>query len=172
MVIVQDCKFGKGVFAAQDIRPGDRVLRLRGQVITRAEMLDLGPHTSMNPLQIAHNLYLELDPPGVFLNHSCDPNAGIKDDIFLEALRPISKGEEICFDYSTTMLENFESMQCRCGHHSCRGVITDFIHLPPELQSRYARAGMVQDFIARATAGGGGGYSPVQERVPPYCSSP
>lgn len=70
--------------------------------------------------------------------------------IFLVALRPIRRAEEIRFDYSTTMLERHETMDCRCGASSCRKVVGDFDELPLALQREYRNRGIVQGYICQA----------------------
>jgi hypothetical protein len=72
---------------------------------------------------------------------------GIKNERMLIALRPIETGEEIRFDYSTTMSADHWTMECRCGQPTCRRVILDFHHLPPIMQNRYLQLGVVQRFI-------------------------
>ena len=144
---VGSCAFGLGVFAARNFEAGEHILRFTGKAITFKEALTKGGK-SMNPLQIAPNLYLDLEAPGVYLNHSCEPNAGVRESIFLVALSAIGAGEEIFFDYSTTMAEEFDTMQCLCGTSSCRGRVADFLHLPSDLKRRYLEANIVQPFIA------------------------
>ena len=148
-VYVAECAFGKGVFALHNFESGEDILRLVGKVITREETISKG-HTSMNPLQISPLLYIDLEPPGVYFNHSCVPNAAIQKDVFLIALRPIKSGEEICYDYSTTIFERRETMNCQCGTPRCRKVIGDFDDLPLPLQKQYLEMGVVQSFICQA----------------------
>ena len=93
--------------------------------------------------------------PDRYLNHSCDPNAGIVDNRRLVAIRAIAAGEEIRFDYSTTMAEDFWTLECRCGSPLCRGTVTDFRLLPSEVKQRYLELGVVQGFIARTEMRGG-----------------
>lgn len=56
-------------------------------------------------IQIDENFFIcptsreELKKTGVF-NHSCEPNAGFRSSIVLEAIRDIKAGEEITFDYA------------------------------------------------------------------------
>lgn len=102
-----------------------------------------------NLLQIDEQLYILPDPPGVFANHSCCPNAGVVHTTTLIALREIRKDEEIRFDYSTTMDEDLWTMQCLCGEPECRGVVEDFKYLPQEVQRAYLTRGIVQPFIVR-----------------------
>jgi hypothetical protein len=84
---------------------------------------------------------------GRFVNHSCNPNAGLRDNRHMIALRPIEAGEEIRFDYSTCMSERLWTMHCRCGESNCRTVIRDFHDLPDETRRRYIALGIVQRFI-------------------------
>lgn len=137
---------GRGVFAGQYFQPGQPILTFGGRVLTRSEMLALGPDR-VYALPIGAGEFLDLTSPGRYLNHSCDPNAGILDDRALIALRPIVPGEEIRFDYSTAMREDHWTMECRCGEYLCRRVVLDFHHLPPITQNRYLQLGIVQRFI-------------------------
>jgi hypothetical protein len=77
-----------------------------------------------------------------FLNHSCDPNAGFKGQIFLVAMRPILAGEEVTFDYAMVVSESVGSdivfqMNCRCGAPTCRRVITEHDWKRADLRNRY-----------------------------------
>ena len=145
-VVVGRSAIGRGVFAARYFEPGQPILTFGGQVLTKVDMLALGPERAY-ALQIGAAEFLDLTSPGRYLNHSCDPNAGMSDDRVLLALRPIVPGEEIRFDYSTTMREDHWTMECRCGEYLCRRVVLDFHHLPPITQNRYLQLGIVQRFI-------------------------
>jgi hypothetical protein len=138
--------FGRGLFAAQPFEPGQPILVFTGPVLDHAQVLALGDDQAYT-LQIGPDQYLDTMPPGRYTNHSCDPNAGIANDRMLIAIRPIATGEEIQFDYSTTMSEDHWTMECRCGEPFCRRVILDFHHLPPITQNRYLQLGIVQRFI-------------------------
>jgi hypothetical protein len=143
---IDECDVGLGVFANRDIRRGETILAFGGPVIDFAETKRRGPWECM-PLQIGPNQYFDTRPPGVFVNHSCNPNAGIQDDHNLVALRDIRRGEEIRFDYSTTMEEQSFTMRCLCGEPGCRRVIADFSSLPAAVQQRYLSQGVVMGFI-------------------------
>ena len=91
----------------------------------------------------------------MFANHSCAPNAGIRNDRDLVALREILKREEIRYDYSTTMDEKSFTMPCRCGAPGCRQVVTDFTELPGGVQEYYLSQGLVMSFIVRRLRGAG-----------------
>jgi hypothetical protein len=143
---IDECRFGLGVFANRDLRPGEAILVFSGPIIDFAETKRRGSWECM-PLQIGDNQYFDTRPPGIFVNHSCAPNAGIRNDRELVALRPIGKGEEIFFDYSTTMEEQSFTMRCSCGAPGCRGIVADFSTLPPVVQAHYIAQGIVMSFI-------------------------
>jgi hypothetical protein len=145
-VVVGRSALGRGVFAAQHFQPGQPVLTFGGPVLATPEMLALG-HDRAYALQIGSGEFIDLLSPGRYLNHSCDPNAGIVDERVLIALRSIVPGEEIRFDYSTAMRGDHWTMECRCGEYLCRRVVLDFHHLPPITQNRYLQLGIVQRFI-------------------------
>ncbi|MEK9160163.1 MAG: SET domain-containing protein [Patescibacteria group bacterium] len=137
---------GRGVYAKEDIRKGEPILDFRGPIITLEEAL--ARPVDGCPLQIGAEIYLDLPEPDVLVNHSCMPNAGLR-KFTLTALTEIRRGTEIFFDYSTTMDEDNWTLPCACGAETCRGIVTDFKFLPPDLQEEYLDLGVVQDFIVR-----------------------
>ncbi|MBM7112452.1 SET domain-containing protein [Archangium primigenium] len=144
-VFVAECRLGRGVFAAVPFKRGDVILTFAGQLRSLRDIL--GRPDSFNMLQVGRDEYLELEAPGLYGNHSCEPNAGLQDNTTLVALRDILAGEEILYDYSTTMSEDPETMECRCCTRLCRGMVRDFQHLPPEVRHHYLSLGLVPDFI-------------------------
>jgi uncharacterized protein len=155
---IRDCRFGKGVFATSTIREGEEILRFTGPLID-FQKADAKGARQCDPLQIGLELYMDIEPPGVFVNHSCAPNAGIRDDVRMIAITRISAGEEIFYDYSTTMNENHWTLACLCGSGQCRGKIGDFKDLPCRIRHRYLRIGIVQSFLARQY------YCPLRKRA-------
>lgn len=145
---VQSCDLGLGLFAKRFFAVGEEILTFSGPELSFETMLTRGEREA-NALQIDDRLYLDIGGPGVYANHSCMPNAGIRSDRHLIALEPIHPGDEIRYDYSTTMWEDHWTMQCRCGHANCRGLIADFPTLPLELQTTYLKLDVVQSFIVR-----------------------
>ena len=145
---VRNCRFGRGVFATQPIQEGEEILTFTGPRITLAEVQAKGEKEA-NPLQIGADLFIDLEEPGVLVNHSCLPNAGIKNDEMLVALRAIQPDEEIFYDYSPTVSGDPWTMPCDCREACCRKVVGDFKDLPLEVKQRYLDLGIVQQFIAQ-----------------------
>lgn len=146
-VYVAGSNLGKGGFAKEDIKKGKEILRFTGPLIDFKQAVNKDEKQG-DPLQIGKNLYISIEEPGRSINHSCSPNAGIRDDVVLVALEDIQKGEEIYYDYSTTMDEDYWVMQCKCRSANCRKIIEDFKHLPSEVQQKYFSLKVVQQFIA------------------------
>ena len=139
---------GSGVFAKVRIPAGQPILRFEGQEISFEEAVARGDWEG-HTLQVGKGRYIDPEPPGVYANHSCDPNSGLKNG-GLVALRDILPGEEVVWDYSTSMAEDFFELDCQCGAAACRGRIRDFKHLPDDVRARYLRLGVVPDFVRSA----------------------
>jgi NAD(P)-dependent dehydrogenase (short-subunit alcohol dehydrogenase family) len=69
----------------------------------------------------------------LFLQHSCEPNAGISGEVTQIARRDISIGEEITIDYATIDNDDY-SYTCSCGSSTCRGTITGKDWMKPDVQ--------------------------------------
>lgn len=147
-IIKKDIK-GYGVYAARDFKKGEQVHALEGRVGTPESV---SYHQKdfkrgiIDPLQIGDDKYLELDDLSVKFNHSCDPNAGLRARSTLYALKNIKVGDEITYDYSTTIDESF---WCKCGAKDCRGVIYDFFSLPNNAKRYYYNNNALPDHIAK-----------------------
>lgn len=149
IIFVALCRLGRGVFARRPIKSGEQILEFTGRRISLDEALARGER-QCDPLQIGPREYIEIGEPAVLVNHSCDPNAGIQNDSILVAIADIAQGqgEQIFYDYSTTMDEDCWNLECRCETSACRGTVGDFKNLPHALRERYVRLGIVQSFIA------------------------
>lgn len=147
-IYVAECELGRGIFAARAIRKGEIVLNFRGRRFDRDDPIHHTADASLL-LQTGSRTYILPEAPSVYVNHSCDPSAGLVGNRRLVALRDILPGEQVTFDYSTSMDDGLWSLQCLCGHPECRGLIEDFRHLPRRVQQHYLDLGVVQGFIAR-----------------------
>jgi hypothetical protein len=151
-VTVKDSRFGTGLFASMNIRQNSVILSIQGKPLTFEQTLKLGSDECYC-LQVGLNSYIIPDPPFRFSNHSCQPNCGINRGMELVALQDIKAGDELFWDYSTSMLEKHWTMHCDCGSAACRNLITDFDTLPLKLRERYLEMKMVLPFIVEALYG-------------------
>jgi SET domain-containing protein len=112
---------GLGVFTVEPIARGAWVLCLQGKVLRGADLTD-----DLLAVQIDDDVWLASDGSLVDdrVNHSCDPNVGFLDGTpNLFALRNIAAGEEITWDYSTSISEPGWFLECQCGAVRCRGIV-------------------------------------------------
>ncbi len=77
--------------------------------------------------------------PTHFMNHSCDPNVWMKDEVTLIARRDIKPNEELTLDYALIEADedHVASWECVCGSPLCRKRVTGKDWRIPELQERY-----------------------------------
>jgi uncharacterized protein len=134
---------GLGSFARSAITAGEVVTIWGGEVFTLAEVA-AGKTKPCSVAAIAETLVLASpvqgpDHPDQFLNHSCDPNVWMQDEVTLIARYDIRPGEELTADYTLWEWDEQRvlSWQCRCGAPLCRGRITGRDWRRPELQARY-----------------------------------
>jgi uncharacterized protein len=134
-----------GVFARETVSAGERVAIFGGDVMFIDEINHLPERFQDYPMQIEERFVLgsrSVTEEADFFNHSCDPNAGFKGQIFLVAMRRILVGEEVTFDYAMVVSESLGSdivfeMNCRCGAPTCRRVITEHDWKRADLRKRY-----------------------------------
>ena len=127
---------GVGVFATRDIRKDEIIAEFRGPVVV-TESLDGIPREVQDHLyNVGIGKYIIAKEPAARTNHSCEPNAGIKNDVYLVAMYDIKKDEEVTFDYSVITADGW-TLKCNCGAKSCRKLIGDYKDLPATLKQRY-----------------------------------
>ena len=134
-------KGGFAVFALEALEKDEIICVWTGWVATYQQMMALSPVEKSHTVQIDEGLYLapfSLDgEPADYINHSCNPNAGIRGQISLVAMRPIAVGEEITFDYAMADSTPYDEFPCACGAPTCRGQVSGNDWQRPELWQRY-----------------------------------
>ena len=127
---------GRGLYAAGDIRKDEVILKFNGPHVKIESLAGIPQDVQDHLFNIGLDEYLIAREPGVYTNHSCDPNAGIVRDVLLVAMRDIKKDEEITFDYSMITADGW-TLECHCGTLSCRNIIGNYKDLPNELKRKY-----------------------------------
>jgi uncharacterized protein len=144
----QTDRYGKGVFAKEAIKKGEMLFVMGGYILTIEDENNLKGIIADKPIEISE--YFSIGPrnsadldrmPQHYVNHSCNPNAGFKGQIFMMAMRKIAGGE-ITYDYAMVMHPNKKStsyfkIPCLCGAKNCRGYIAEDDWQRPELQKKY-----------------------------------
>lgn len=127
---------GLGIFAKRNILKDEIISEFTGPRIKIENLDEFPPEVVDHLFNVGVIEYLVAREPEVRTNHSCDPNAGIRKEALLVAIRNIDKDEEITFDYSMIMADDWE-MDCMCGSPLCRHRIGKFRNLPDELKEKY-----------------------------------
>jgi hypothetical protein len=131
---------GNGVFALRPIRKGELIVVFGGVVYEWDAFIHLPERERSLCIQVEERHFLVPRPAGEgdYVNHSCNPNAGLSGQIALVAMRDIRPGEEVCFDYAMSDTMPYDEFECTCGAPNCRGFISGNDWQKPELQKRYA----------------------------------
>jgi hypothetical protein len=150
----------QGSFARRRIAQGELIRHMSGEVVGFKEVrrrIRKGKLTPDDPLQISPDLFIDLDPASLAINHSCSPNAGIRAQNELIAIRDIETGEEITFDYSTTVSKYVDpaswTMRCSCNAENCRSDICNVMTVPREQLLQYIQMNALQSYIFDEIAG-------------------
>lgn len=134
-------KFGKGLFAKEDIEKGELIADWTGgKIYTAKKATDLPndppDFIQTHAIQFADDKYIDYTGIGRYFNHSCVPNCGFKGKFKVVSMIKISKGEELTMDYE--MVEDSDwRMECLCGSKNCRKIIGAFSNLPESTRRKY-----------------------------------
>jgi hypothetical protein len=151
-VAVRKARIGRGLFATRAFRAGETIMHITGRVYDADVLWERGGTFADNCYRFGPETYLDPgDAPGRFVNHSCEPNAGVRkknNRLFLVAADAIRRGDELTFDYSTILGDDdIWTMRCRCGTRSCRRTIQRVGLLPAEVYVRYVDLGIIPGYV-------------------------
>ncbi len=122
---------------------------------------DISAKRTRTSIQIGIDEHLEAGEFGSFTNHSCRPNAIVRGFVHytteigtagLICITPITKGQEINFDYATTetdLTDELKKADCLCGSEFCRGRVKHFGQLDADEQIRLLENNLAADHIAK-----------------------
>jgi uncharacterized protein len=135
---------GKGLFTKTLIRTGEAVMIWGGTLYTTQDLKDIREgKLKVAPFSysfIEDDLLMAAPEDGMdyYVNHSCDPNVWMGDNLSVIARRDIQPDEEIRGDYAVWESEvDYVLEPCACGTEACRKKITGNDWMLPELQARY-----------------------------------
>jgi hypothetical protein len=147
---------GQGVIAAEPIAAGEVLMEFGGEIISPADF-ETEVYRMRSIWQVGDGVYLALredDPEPSLdesLNHSCDANSWLADEVTLVARRAIEAGEEITLDHATWNHDEddyvWDQDFCTCGVAECRKTLTHDDWQLPEVQARYR--GHFHPFVQR-----------------------
>ncbi len=130
---------GNGVFATRKIPAGARIIEYGGKRITENQA---EKRFGLDPENPHHTFFFSLESGKLidggdegndarWINHSCEPNCEAQEEkgrVFIHALRDITRGEELNYDYGLVIDEKMskalkKAYACRCGSAECRGTM-------------------------------------------------
>src|SRR5215468_9733925 len=120
----------RGLFATADIGKDEIVAVKGGHIVDRKTLREkINPVLGPVEIQIGDDFFIapvtaeERELSMLYLNHSCDPNLGVRGEITFVAMRDIRAGEELTHDWAMTDDDDY-SVDCNCGGVNCRKVLT------------------------------------------------
>lgn len=147
---------GFGVFALRRIRKGTKIVEYLGERISHAAAD--ARHEDKRE-DDGHTFLFTVDSRTVidggaggnearYINHGCDPNcesALERRRVYVEAIRTIEPGEELCYDYQIQRDADDppnvdEVFACRCGALGCRGSMLEPRKSPPKRRPARGKA--------------------------------
>jgi SET domain-containing protein len=151
-VVVRRVRNGQGLVAARSYKAGETIIRIAGRIVHHEVVWDRGGCFADNCFRFGPETYLDPgDDFGAYLNHACEPNAGIvkrNNRLFLVAAAAVPRGREIVIDYSTILGEDdIWTMRCNCGRRSCRGRVRNVASLRPEVIDSYVARKLIPKYI-------------------------
>jgi len=139
VVVRRSVIHGRGIFAANRIAKGARIIEYTGERISHAEAdrryAKLHENSSHTMLFAATDKVVidatKRGGPARWINHSCAPNCEANEEegrVFIDAIRTIKPGEELSYDYSLVLEERHtpklkREHPCYCGARNCRGTL-------------------------------------------------
>ncbi|MGV9197969.1 MAG: SET domain-containing protein-lysine N-methyltransferase [Promethearchaeia archaeon] len=136
--VAKASNLGKGIFAKNNIAKDEIIFTVKGTI--KKERYD--PFTyNAGPNWLALEKETWIAPfdnnPWRYINHNCDPNAGLKEKVTVVAMKEIEKDEQVTIDYSITEADPYWRMKCKCGENTCRKEIRSIRFLPQNLFQKY-----------------------------------
>jgi hypothetical protein len=125
---------------------GDAVLATRafaaGETVMVGFLIGALTGNDSHATQIGPDRWARHGGLGPIVNHSCDPNCGVRlnDEQAFDfvARRSIDAGQELTFDYAMRnfTIDHFPAV-CLCGARQCRGSVTGWKDLPAARKADY-----------------------------------
>jgi len=146
---VQNCSFGKCLVADVSINTATIVQKIEGEVF---KWENISSSEICHAILINDDNWIIINTDARYINHSCDPNCSINENLEVVSLRPIQAGEQLTISYNIVhkgenpgTWDPRWSFKCLCGANNCLGFIDKYINedgniwTPPlgELQKIY-----------------------------------
>lgn len=145
-IVHQTKKYGKAVFAKKPIKKGEIIAEFDGPIYDD-DFEDWTDDLANHAIQFAKSSWRDSKGIARYINHSCDPNCGIKKLFKIVAMRNIDQGEEITWDYEMTEKSDWWKMRCKCGTPICRKMIGNYKNMPKKIREKYK--GYISEWLTK-----------------------
>jgi hypothetical protein len=129
-------EYGLCLLATRDLDAGVVVARFEGEVVTFDDIPDDEMPFVLN---LEDDRWIIPRNATRYINHSCDPNCTIDDQLCVVTVRPVAAGEELTFSYVLVDRAHYErspenffwherwTFDCRCGSPNCVGKVDRYL---------------------------------------------
>jgi len=151
VIVKPNGKLGLAVFATAPIPKGSRITIFTGETYQSETALGVPEIMRNHVIQVGKTEFI-FGHKGLAhcVCHSCDPNCGIRNLVEIYAVKNISEGEQITWDYRCSENSNWVLDTCLCGNERCTGFVGNYDSLPSHFKSEYKAKGMVSDWIVQS----------------------
>ena len=128
---VKICKYGKCLVAEKPLKKNEIVQKIIGKIVSWDQI----PQSEIcYVILIEDNKWITIDTDARYLNHSCDSNCNIDDELNIITNRSVKLGEELTISYNIVN-ENENpgvwdprwTFKCECGSKNCQGIIDKYV---------------------------------------------
>ena len=146
--IRQTATKGTGVFATRPINPGELIAEFIGNEYIAARESELPAIMADRSIQTGPTTYVFAENRlAEKINHSCQPNCGVREKTKIVAIYPIKAGEEICWDYRMSENSDWVLENCLCGTERCAHRIEGYDSLPEDICQEYLQKGAISTWL-------------------------
>jgi hypothetical protein len=131
---VATCTNGKCLIATRDVPAKTKIQKFEGPIVT----WDQVPTSEICHALLIHDQHWLIPTTNArYINHSCDPNCIINDDLFVVTIRSVQAGNEFSFSYNLVTKGATDpgpwdprwTFKCDCGAVNCQGLIDRYVYL-------------------------------------------
>ena len=139
---------GTGVFATRSINPGEMIAEFVGSTYSAKYESELPGIMIDRCIQIGPTTYVFAENRlAEKINHSCQPNCGVREKTKIVAIYPIAAGDEICWDYRMSENSDWVLENCQCGAERCAKRIETYESLPEDIRQEYLQRGAISSWL-------------------------
>lgn len=128
---------GTGIFATKAFKKGEKISTITGEIKKKENKTKKDALANACWIGIDKNVWIKPVAPFRYVNHSCNPSAGIRGKITVVALRDLEEDDEVTIDYSISEADPRWYMNCKCAAPNCRKIIRGIQYLPLDIFDQY-----------------------------------